>query len=433
MSPIVTGVVGLVVLFAIMVAGMPIGFAMLLIGSVGFVYIVKLSAALQVLASIPYGLISNYDYCVLPLFLFMGTIILNAGFGRGLFRFAHAVTGQLSGGLAVATIFACGVFAAVSASSIACALTIGLIAIPEMRRFKYNDALTAGSVAAGGTLGILIPPSGIFILFGIMTEQSIAKLFIAGILPGIILALMFIAVIYIQVRLKPALAPAGQQFSLNEVMSAFGGCVEIVALLLLVLGGLMIGWFTPTEAGAVGACGAIVLSLLRRQLNWQCFKESIIDTVRNTGMIFIILTGALVFNAFFAVTTIPMELAGWVITLPIPPFVIMLIIFLMYALLGTFLDEVAMILLTLPVFFPVVTRLGFDPIWFGVITVLVVELGMISPPVGMTMFIVKGIAKDIPIETIFKGVLPFTTVVVLLMLLLLAFPDIALFLPRLMR
>jgi C4-dicarboxylate transporter DctM subunit len=433
MSPIVTGVVGLLVLFAIMFIGMPIGFAMLLIGSVGFVYIVKLSAALQVLSSIPYGLISNYDYCVLPLFLFMGTIILNAGFGRGLFRFAHAVTGRLSGGLAVATIFACGVFAAVSASSIACALTIGLIAIPEMRRFKYNDALTAGSVAAGGTLGILIPPSGIFILFGIMTEQSIAKLFIAGIIPGIILALLFIAVIYIQVRLKPDLAPAGQQFSLKEVMSAFGGCVEILALLLLVLGGLMIGWFTPTEAGAVGACGAIVLSLLRRQLNWQCFKESIIDTVRNTGMIFIILTGALVFNAFFAVTTIPMELAGWVTTLPIPPFVIMVIIFIMYALLGTFLDEVAMILLTLPVFFPVVTRLGFDPIWFGVITVLVVELGMISPPVGMTMFIVKGIAKDIPIETIFKGVLPFTTVVALLMLLLLAFPDIALFLPRLMR
>jgi tripartite ATP-independent transporter DctM subunit len=215
-------------------------------------------------------------------------------------------------------------------------------------------------------------------------------------------------------------------------MSAFGGCVEILALLLMVLGGLMIGWFTPTEAGAVGACGAIVLSLLRRQLSWQSFKESIIDTVRNTGMIFIILTGALVFNAFFAITTIPMELAGWVTTLPIPPFVIMLIIFLMYALLGTFLDEVAMILLTLPVFFPVVTRLGFDPIWFGVITVLVVELGMISPPVGMTMFIVKGIAKDIPIETIFRGVVPFTTVVVLLMLLLLAFPDIALFLPRVM-
>jgi C4-dicarboxylate transporter DctM subunit len=432
MSPIVTGIVGLGVLFVLMFAGLPIGFAMLLVGSVGFVYIVKLSGALHILASIPYGLISNYDYCVLPLFLLMGTIILNAGFGRSLFRLAHAMTGRMSGGLAVATIFACAVFAAVSSSSIACALTIGLIAIPEMRNYKYDDALAAGAVASGGTLGILIPPSGIFIIYGIMTQQSIGKLFVAGIIPGIMLALMFIAVIYIQVRLKPTLAPPGQSFSLKEVISAIGGCVEMLALLLLVLGGLMIGWFTPTEAGAVGACGAIVLALVRRQLSWQGFKESIIDTVRNTGMIFVILTGALVFNAFFAVTTIPMELAGWVTVLPLPPFVIMLVIFVVYVLLGTFLDEVSMILLTLPVFFPVVTKLGFDPIWFGVIIVLVVEMGMISPPVGMTMFVVKGIAPDIPIETIFKGVLPFTIAVALLMILLLVFPQIALFLPRLM-
>ena len=432
MSPIVTGVIGLGVLFALMFVGLPIGFAMLLVGSVGFLYIIKLSAALHILASVPYGLISNYDYCVLPLFLLMGTIILNAGFGRSLFRLAHVTTGRMPGGLAVATIFACAVFAAVSSSSIACALTIGLIAIPEMRSYKYDDALAAGSVASGGTLGILIPPSGVFIIYGIMTEQSIGKLFVAGIIPGIMLALMFIAVIYIQVRLKPTLAPRGRSFSLKELISALGGCAEMLALLLLVLGGLMIGWFTPTEAGAVGACGALVLSLVRRQLSWQGFKESIIDTVRNTGMIFIILTGALVFNAFFAVTTIPMELAGWVTALPLPPVVIMLVIFVMYVLLGTFLDEVAMILLTLPVFFPVVTKLGFDPIWFGVIIVLVVEMGMISPPVGMTMFVVKGIAPDIPIETIFRGVLPFTIAVGLLMLLLLAFPQIALFLPRLM-
>ena len=432
MSPIVTGVIGLVALFVLMFVGMPIGFAMLLVGSVGFVYIVRLSGALHILASVPYGLISNYDYCVLPLFLLMGTIILNAGFGRSLFRLAHVMTGRMPGGLAVATIFACAVFAAVSSSSIACALTIGLIAIPEMRRYRYDDCLAAGAVASGGTLGILIPPSGVFIIYGIMTEQSIGKLFVAGIIPGFMLALMFIAVIYIRVRLKPALAPPGQSFSLKELISALGGCAEMLALLLLVLGGLMIGWFTPTEAGAVGACGAILLALVRRQLSWQGFKESIIDTVRNTGMIFIILTGALVFNAFFAVTTIPMELAGWVTALPVPPFVIMLVIFLMYVMLGTFLDEVSMILLTLPVFFPVVTKLGFDPIWFGVIIVLVVEMGMISPPVGMTMFVVKGIAPDIPIETIFKGVLPFTIVVALLMILLLVFPQIALFLPRVM-
>jgi tripartite ATP-independent transporter DctM subunit len=432
MTPVETGVVGIIVLLALMFAGMPIGLAMLLVGSIGFVAIVKLSGALHILASVPYGVISNYDYCVLPLFLFMGTIILNAGFGRSLFRLAHVLTGRLPGGLAIATIFACGVFAAVSSSSIACALTIGLIAIPEMKRYKYGNDLAAGSVAAGGTLGILIPPSGVFIVYGIMTEQSIGKLFIAGMLPGIILVMMFIAIVWVLVKLKPDLAPPGQSFTFREVMSAFGGCIDMLLLCLLILGGIIIGWFTPTEAGAVGACGAIALSLIRRQLTWQGFKESVIDTMRNTGMIFIVVTGAMVFNAFFAVTTIPMELAGWVGTLPLPPVAIMLVIFLMYVLLGTFLDELAMILLTLPVFFPVVTKLGFDPIWFGVIIVLVVQLGMISPPVGMTMFIVKGIAPDIPLQSIFRGVVPFIVAVGVLMLLLLAFPQIALMLPSLM-
>lgn len=432
MTPIETGLVGVVVLLALMFIGMPIGFSMLLVGSAGFIYLVKLSGALHILSSIPYGLISNYDYCVLPLFLLMGTIILNAGFGKTLFRFAHTITGRLPGGLAMATIFACGVFAAVASSSIACALTIGLIALPEMRNYKYHDSLAAGSVAAGGTLGILIPPSGVFIVYGIMTEQSIGKLFMAGVFPGVLLALLFMAAIYVWIRLNPSAAPVGEKFSLKTIMKALGGCAEILALLLLILGGLIIGWFTPTEAGAVGACGAIVLSLIRRQLTWRGVKDSIIDTMRNTGMIFTVLTGAMVFNAFFAVTTIPMELAGWVTSLPLPPFVIMLIIMAMYVILGTFLDELAMILLTIPVFFPVVTKLGFDPIWFGVVIVLVVELGMISPPVGITMFIVKGIAPDVPIEKIFKGVLPFVISVAVVMLLLLAFPKIALFLPGLM-
>jgi tripartite ATP-independent transporter DctM subunit len=433
MNPIITGIVGLCVLLVLMFAGMPIGFAMLLVGSTGFMYLVKLSGAIHILASVPYGLISNYDYCVLPLFLLMGTIILNAGFGRSLFRAGYAVLGRLPGGLAIATIFACGIFSAISSSSIACALTIGLIAIPEMKRYKYDSALAAGAVAAGGTLDILIPPSGLFIIYGIMTEQSIAKLFIAGMIPGIILALMFIVVVYVWVRLNPTLAPQGESTSLREKMSALGECTDVILLCILILGGLIIGWFTPTEAGAIGAAGAIGFSLIRRRLSWEGFKDSVIDTMRNTGMIFIILVGALVFNAFFAVTTIPMELANWVSGLTLSPVSIMVIIILIYILLGTFLDELAMILLTLPIFYPVVTRLGFDPIWFGVIVVLVVEMGMISPPVGMTMFIVKGIAPDIPMQTIFKGVLPFVIAVAVMMALLVAFPEIALFLPRLMR
>ena len=432
MNPITTGMVGICILLTLMFIGMPIGFAMLLVGSTGFVYLVRLSGAIHILASVPYGLISNYDYCVLPLFLLMGTIILNAGFGKTLFRAGHTVLGWLPGGLAIATIFACGIFSAISSSSIACALTIGLIAIPEMKRYKYDNALAAGSVAAGGTLDILIPPSGLFIIYGIMTEQSIGKLFVAGMIPGIILALMFIVVVYIWVRLNPTLAPPGSSTTFREKMAALGKCTDIILLCILILGGLIIGWFTPTEAGAIGALGAIVLSLIRRRLSWQGFKDSVIDTMRNTGMIFIIVTGALVFNTFFAVTTIPMELADWVSGLALPPVLIMVIIILMYIILGTFLDELSMILLTLPIFYPVVTRLGFDPIWFGVVVVLVVEMGMISPPVGMTMFIVKGIAQDIPMKTIYKGVLPVVIAVLVMMALLISFPKLALFLPRLM-
>lgn len=432
MSPVTAGIVGIGVLLTLMVAGMPIGFSMLLIGSTGFIYLVKLSGAIYILTRVPYGLISNYDYCVLPLFLLMASICLNAGLGRSLFRMAYVWIGRLPGGLSVATIGACAFFGAVSASSIATAVTIGVVAVPEMKRYKYDRGLIAGSVAAGGTLGILIPPSGVLIIYGIMTEQSIAKLFVAGIIPGIILALMFMAMIYIRARLNPRLAPPGPSTSLKEKMAAVGDGFEMIILFLLILVGLTVGWFTPTEAGAIGAFGAIAFSQVRRRLSWQGFKDSVIDTLRNTGMIFTILVGALVFSAFLAVTTIPMELAGWVGGLGLPPLFIMALIILVYIVLGTFFDEMAMILLTIPIFYPVATALGFDPIWFGIVIVVVVEIGMISPPVGMTMFVVKGIDPDIPIETVFKGVLPFVVVVAIFLVLLVAFPQMALILPRIM-
>jgi C4-dicarboxylate transporter, DctM subunit len=433
MSPITTGIVGICLLLALMFAGMRIGIAMLLVGAVGFTYLVKLSGALHILASVPFALISNYDYCVLPLFLLMGTVILNAGFGATLFRLADTVAGRLPGGLAIATIFACAIFAAVSSSSIACALTIGIIAIPEMRKYKYGDALAAGTVASGGTLAILIPPSGILIIYGIITQQSIGKLFAAGMIPGIILSLIFIAVIYLWAKVDPSEAPCGSRTTFRQKLKALGECWEILALMVFILGGLVIGWFTPTEAGAAGAFGAIILSLIRRKLTWKRFKDSIIDTMRNTGMVFVIVTGALVFNAFFAVTTIPMEIADWVGRLSLSPVLIMVIIVAIYFILGTALDELTMILLTLPIFFPVVTKLGFDPIWFGVLIVLIVEVAMISPPVGMPMFIVKGIAPDIPIQSIFKGIIPFCIAITVMIALLIAFPRMALFLPELMH
>jgi tripartite ATP-independent transporter DctM subunit len=322
-------------------------------------------------------------------------------------------------------------FAAASASSIATAVTMGMVSIPEMRSYKYDSALATGCVAAGGTLGILIPPSGILILYGIITEQSISELFIAGVAPGIILALMFMVMIYIRASLNPKMAPQGPRTSFKEKMVATGQSFEMVLLLLLIIIGLIIGWFTPTEAGAIGAFGAIVLSLIRRRLSWPGFKDSIIDTARSSGMIFTIIIGAFVFNYFLAISTIPMELAEWVANLGFPPVVIMVIIILVYLVLGCFIDALSMVLLTIPIFFPVATSLGFDPIWFGILIVLVVEMAMITPPVGMNVYVIAGITRDVPMQTIFKGIMPFLVIEAAFVALLIAFPQIALWLPSL--
>jgi len=302
-----------------------------------------------------------------------------------------------------------------------------------MKRYKYQDALATASIAAGGTLGILIPPSGIFIIYGILTETSIIKLFVAGIIPGIILSLMFMVMIYIRARLNPTIAPPGLPTSLREKLVATGECAEALLLIAVVLGGLIIGWFTPTEAAAIGASGALVASLIRRRLSWQGFKDSILDTVRNTGMIFLCLIGALILNGFIAVSTIPMELANLVTSFGFPPPVVIGLIIVVYLILGCFIDTMSMILLTIPVFFPLVKGLGYDPIWFGVVVVLVVEMAMITPPVGMNVWVISGIAKNVPMEVIFRGIVPFVLVEILFIILLIAFPRIALFLPQLLK
>lgn len=431
MSPVVTGIVGFILLLALMAMGMRLGFAMLLMGFAGFAYLTKFSAAIAVLARVPFEVVSNYDYCVLPLFLLMANLCLKSGLGKSLFIMTYNWLGKLPGGLSVATIGACALFGAASASGVATAATIGMVAIPEMQRYKYDNRLAAGCVAAGGTLGIMIPPSGILIIYGILTEQSISDLFIAGIIPGIILALMFMIMIYIWVRKNPSIAPKGEEISWKEKFISITNSLEMIVLILLVIVGLIIGWFTPTEAGAIGAFGALILPLIRRRLDWQGFKDAIIDALHTTGVIFTILLGAIVFNSFLAVTTIPMEIAQWVSGLGLPPITVIAIILLAYLSLGTFLDEMSMILLTIPIFFPVVVELGFDPIWFGIVIVLVVEMGMISPPVGITMFVVKSIAPDISMGTIFKGVLPFWLTTIIFAFLLVAFPEIALFLPNL--
>ena len=431
MSPIVIGVLGVLILLLLLAFGMPIGFGMILIGFAGFTYLASWSGAVNIMANIPYDAINNYDFCVIPLFFLMAAIFLVSGFGSNLFHLVYTLVGRIPGGLAVATVGACAIFAAASASTIATALTIGKVAIPEMNEYKYDNRLSCGCVAAGGTLGILIPPSGVLIIYGIITEQSITKLFIGGIIPGLILALSFILLIILWALINPSLAPAGPRTSFKEKLKALKDSIEMILLLVLIIMGLIVGWFTPTEAGAAGAFGALLLSLLRKRLTLEKFKTAFLDTLYSAGMVFSILIGALIFNAFLAISTIPMELADAVTGLPLPPVVIMIVILLVYMGLGCFIDAFSMILLTIPIFFPVIRTLGFDPIWFGIITVLVVEIALITPPVGMNVYVIWGITEDVPMTDIFKGIMPFLVALVGLIILLIIFPSIVTFLPDL--
>jgi C4-dicarboxylate transporter DctM subunit len=433
MSPVLAGLVGMCILLGVMAIGMPIGFAMMLIGFLGSTYLFGLRGAFFSLSSVPYTTISNYDYCVLPLFLLMADICLNAGLGKSLFQLVYVWIGRIQGGLAVATIGACAMFAAASASSIATAVTIGMVAIPEMRRYNYDTALATGAVAAGGTLGILIPPSGTLIIYGIITQQSISKLFIAGIIPGIVLSLMFMIMIFIRAKLNPGLAPAGPSTTFKQKMVSTADSLEMIALLLLVIIGLILGLFTPTEAGAVGAFGAIIFSLIRRRLSWKGFKDSAVDTLENTGMIFTIIVGAFIFNAFLVRSTIPMQIAGWVAGLALSPIAVMVVIIVIYIILGCFIDAMSMILLTIPIFYPVVVALNFDPIWFGIIIVLVTEMAMITPPVGMNVYVISGITRDVPMATVFRGIMPFAITMLVFIGILMAVPQLALFLPSISK
>lgn len=406
---------------------------MALVGFFGFASIVNMKAAFSVISTVPYGLISNYDWLVLPLFLLMGTVLFHAGLGSALFRMAYRIFGKLPGGLAIAALGSCAIFAAVSASSIATAATIGTPAIPEMRKYKYDSALATGCIAAGGTLGFLIPPSTILIIYGILTETSIVKLFVAGIVPGIILAVMFMATVYLQVRLKPSLAPAGEGSTFKEKLEAAGACAEVLVLIALVMGGLIVGWFTPTEAGGIAAAGAILLSLVRRRLNWKSLTNSVVDAVKSTGMIFLCAIGAFIMVPFIAVSTIPMELANYIVSLGISPTLAILFMVVLYFILGCFIDTMAMVLLTVPIFFPLIKSLGFDPIWFGILIALLVEMAMISPPIGMNVYVIAGVAKDVRMETIFKGILPFVLTMMIFIVIVIAFPQIVLFLPGMLK
>jgi len=377
---------------------------------------------------------SSYSLSVIPMFVWMGYLAYHSGIGTDLYTFAYKMIGHWPSGLAVATQLACGLFGAVCGSNTATAATMGAIALPEMRKYKYDDSLSTASIAAGAVMGMLIPPSVIFIVYGTATEQSIGKLFMAGIIPGIMLMLIFVGIIIIRTVRNPALGPKGPKTGWNERFHALGkGLGETLAIFAISMGGLAFGIFTPTEAGAVGVGGVLLVSVLRKRMSWKKLMSSLKDTTKTSAMIMLIIAGAMMFGRFMAISRLPFELATWTASLNMPPFVVMAIIIVIYYLLGAAIDGLAMIVLTIPIFFPmVVNTLGYDPIWFGVIIVMVVGLAEASPPVGMNVFIIKGIAQDISIGTIFKGMIPFTVGMLILIVILIAFPQIATVLPNLL-
>lgn len=433
MSPTLIGIIGLVVLIIVLFSRMPVGFVMALVGLVGFSYMVSLEAGLSLLAKDIFDIFGSYSLTVVPLFVFMGQLAFHAGISRRLYDSAYRFMGHWPGGVAMATIGACAGFAAICGSTNASAATMATVALPEMKRFRYDMKLATGTVAAGGSLGILIPPSVIFIIYGIMTEQSIGKLFVSGIIPGLLLASLFILTIYVWTRIRPELGPRGPRASLKEKLRSLSGVLEMLIIFSLVMGGLFKGFFTPTEAGAVGAFCTLALAVIRRQINWQGFLQSLVETTRISCMVLVIVTGATVFGHFLAITRIPFELAGWVKGLPLPPWGIMGVIIFIYLIGGCFMDSLALILLTIPIFFPVAVGLGYDPIWFGVIIVMVTEMGVITPPVGVNVYVVSGVAKDVPLEVIFKGIVPLLLALIVAVILMVIFPEIALFLPSFMR
>ena len=429
MSETLIGGAGIAALFVCLVARFPVGLALLVVGFGGIWVIDGQRTAIATMSSETYSSVTGYGLSVIPLFVLMGNMAGAAGYSQRLYEAANAWVGRLRGGLASATVLGCAGFAAVSGSSVATAVTIGKVALPQMKRFGYGDGLATGSVAAGGTLGILIPPSTGFVLYAILTEESIGKLFIAGILPGILLSLLFVLVIMIITMLRPKEGPAGPGTTFMEKMLATGRSIPLVGVILISIGGIYLGVFTPVEAAGVGAMLVSVLALGTGAVKFPQVPQILLETVITTAMLYLIIIGAHVFGPFLALTHIPETLALELKALGLNAYTTLLMILIGYVILGMFFDGLAMLVVTLPVVFPIITGLGFDPIWFGVICVIVIEMGLITPPVGINVFVVKGVAAGVPMSTIFRGVLPFWFAMAACLLALVVFPEIALFLP----
>ncbi|MEO7010385.1 MAG: TRAP transporter permease [Caldimonas sp.] len=430
MSNDTVAVVGFVALFILMILRVPVGMAMGLVGVTGYSYIVGAGPALKLVSLTSMRTVTDYTFGVIPMFLLMGALVSVSGLSKEMFRAADAFIGHLRGGLGIATILACGGFAAICGSSVATAATFSVVAYPEMRRFGYPQAFSTGVIAAGGTLGAMLPPSTVLVVYAILTEQDIGKLFMAGILPGLLAMAMYVLTVNIIVKVRPQLLPAGQAKSWHERTQALKLVWAPLALFVFVIGGLYGGFFTPTEAGGVGAGGAYILGVLRGKLNRKNTRAALLQATRTTAAVFTVLIGALLFGYFLTITQTPQKLTEFLTALGIGRYGVLALMMVMFLVLGSLMDAMAMIILTVPIVFPVITAMGFDPIWFGIIIVMTVELGLIHPPVGMNVFVIKSVIKEVSFTTIFKGVLPFIATDIIRLVILIAFPAIALWLPH---
>jgi tripartite ATP-independent transporter DctM subunit len=432
MDPTIVGVIWIGVLLILVFAGLPIGFAL---GSVGFAGLVSLQGfkgAFGVLSSVPYSSVANYLWTTVPLFILMGHFAFTGGLVTDLYSSARKWLGWLPGGLCAATTVGCAGFAAATGSSVACAGTMGKVALPEMTKFGYDTKLSTGTVAASGTLGSLIPPSTFMIIYGMVTETSVGKLFIAGLIPGILSALIYMAMVVGRASINPRLAPRYTDVTWKERLIALRGVIGILIIAITVLGGIYVGVWTPTEAGATGSLSTLLLCVLKRRMTFGKLSESLTETARSTASLFVIIIGSMIFVAFMAVSRIPDNLGTFIVSSGFPRAGVLTGTFGMYVFLGCFMEPIGMMLLTLPVIFPTLMALGFDAIWFGILMIKFSEIGMITPPVGMNVYVINGVLPDVPLENIFKGIVPFLIMDVLTLWLLIMFPQLSLWLPSLM-
>ncbi len=430
MSPIAIGAIGVIALLVTFAIGMPMAFGMALVGLLGFAYMVSPSAALSLLPRDIFGQFASYPLSVIPLFVMMGSYAFASGIGRKLFNTAYVILGRMPGGLAVSSIAACTAFGAVCGSTAATTATIGKVALPEMKKRGYNDMFATGTVAVAGGLGIMIPPSTSFIVYGLLTEQSIGKLYIAGIIPGIVIAVLFIATVLVWCKRVPGAGPAGPSTTWLTKAKSLLGVIDGLVLFVVSIGGIFAGWFTPTQAGAIGCVGAIAIGLVTRELTWQKFWDATKDGVRISTMIMLLIAGATVFGHFITRTNMPTVLADYVSSLALPAFVVMGLILVFYFILGTFLDAMAVIVLVVPILFPMVIALGYDPIWFGVMVTLLSMTAVVTPPDGVNVYVVRAISRDVPITTIFNGTIPYLVPFFVAIVLLMLIPQLATLLPR---